>query len=258
MFFGKKDELSKGDREVVEWVQEIVDKFKFVFLEKDRWLLIAEGLKVTLLVTFLALLLGLVIGMLVAIVRTSHDQMKKDNVRGVARFFLGIMNGICKVYLTVIRGTPVMVQLLLMYFVILVSAESEITVAVMTFGINSGAYVAEIFRSGIMSIDKGQMEAGRSLGLSYVTTMTKVILPQAIKNVLPALVNEIITLLKETSICGAIGLSELTRGAENIQSATYEALFPLLMVALIYLVIVMMFTALMSKIERRLRESDLR
>ncbi|MBR3683345.1 MAG: amino acid ABC transporter permease [Lachnospiraceae bacterium] len=257
MFFSKKDELSKGDREVVEWVQEIVDKFKFVFLEKDRWMFITDGLKVTLMVTFLALLLGLIIGMVVAVIRTSYNQLKRE-LRGVKKVLFSILDGLCGIYLTIIRGTPVLVQLLLMYFVILVYEDSKLVVAVATFGINSGAYVAEIFRSGIMSIDKGQMEAGRSLGLSYVTTMTKVILPQAIKNVLPALVNEIITLLKETSICGYIGLNELTRGGDIIRGATFEALFPLLMVALIYLVIVMIFTALMSKIERRLRESDLR
>lgn len=257
MFFGKKDELSKGDRKVVEWVQEIVDKFKFVFLEKDRWMFITDGLKVTLMVTFLALLLGLIIGMVVAVIRTSYNQLKRE-LRGVKKVLFSILDGLCGIYLTIIRGTPVLVQLLLMYFVILVYEDSKLVVAVATFGINSGAYVAEIFRSGIMSIDKGQMEAGRSLGLSYVTTMTKVILPQAIKNVLPALVNEIITLLKETSICGYIGLNELTRGGDIIRGATFEALFPLLMVALIYLVIVMIFTALMGKIERRLRESDLR
>lgn len=242
---------------MVEFFGDFVDKFKFVFIEKDRWMFIVEGLKVTLIVTFLALILGLVIGMTVAVIKTSHDQLKKEK-GGFGHFILGVLNFICKIYLTIIRGTPVLVQLLLMYFVILLNTDSKIVVAVFTFGVNSGAYVAEIFRSGIMSIDKGQMEAGRSLGLSYVTTMIKVILPQAIKNVLPALVNEIITLLKETSICGYIGLNELTRGGDIIRGTTFEAMLPLLAVAVIYLAIVMLFTVLMGKIERRLRESDLR
>ncbi len=237
---------------------EFAEKVKFVFFEKDRWKFITKGLLTTLEVTFLALLVGLLIGIVVAIIRTSHDQLKEESKKGVGGFFLKLANIICKIYLTVIRGTPVLVQLLLMYFVILLPLDSKIMVAVLTFGINSGAYVAEIFRSGIMSIDKGQMEAGRSLGLSYVTTMVKVILPQALKNVLPALVNEIIALLKETSICGFIGLNELTRGGDIIRGATFEAFLPLIIVAVIYLAIVMLFTWLMGKIERRLRESDIR
>lgn len=240
------------------WIQNFVEEFKFVFIEKERWRFITEGVLTTMEVTFLALLLGLVIGMVVAVIRTSHDQLKDGGLRGFSGFIIKLLNAICRIYLTIIRGTPVLVQLLLMFFVILVSSDSKIFVAVMTFGINSGAYVAEIFRSGIMSIDKGQMEAGRSLGLSYVTTMIKVILPQAIKNVLPALVNEIIALLKETSICGYIGLNELTRGGDIIRGNTFQAMLPLLMVAVIYLAIVMLFTLLMSKLERRLRESDIR
>jgi len=242
----------------VDWLNEFIEKLKFVFIEKDRWVYIAKGVLTTLEVTFLALLIGLVIGLVVAIIRTTHDQLKEEKLKGFGGLIIKLLNAFCKVYLTIIRGTPVMVQLLLMYFVILVTSESKVFVAVLTFGINSGAYVAEIFRSGIMSIDKGQMEAGRSLGLSYVTTMVKVILPQAFKNVLPSLVNEIIALLKETSICGTIGLNELTRGGSIIQGATFEALLPLLVVAIIYLAIVMLFTFIMGKIERRLRESDIR
>lgn len=237
---------------------EFAEKVKLVFFEKDRWKFITKGLLTTLEVTFLALLVGLLIGIVVAIIRTSHDQLKEESKKGVGGFFLKLANIICKIYLTVIRGTPVLVQLLLMFFVILRPLDSKIMVAVLTFGINSGAYVAEIFRSGIMSIDKGQMEAGRSLGLSYVTTMVKVILPQALKNVLPALVNEIIALLKETSICGFIGLNELTRGGDIIRGDTFQAFLPLIIVAVIYLAIVMLFTWLMGKIERRLRESDIR
>lgn len=240
------------------WLEEFIEDFKFIFIEDNRWMFITDGLKTTLLVTFLALILGLIIGMVVAVVRTSYDQLKGENLRGVSGVLLKIADLICRLYLTVIRGTPVLVQLLLMYFVIMASADSKVVVAVITFGINSGAYVAEIFRSGIMSIDKGQMEAGRSLGLSYTTTMIKVILPQAIKNCLPALVNEIITLLKETSICGYIGLNELTRGGDIIRGTVFEAFLPLIVVAVIYLAIVMLFTAILGKLERRLRESDLR
>lgn len=246
------------EKKLANWIQEFVETFKFVFIEKDRWKFITSGLQTTLEVTFMALLLGIAIGLVVAVIRTSHDQLKEGGLRGISGFIIKILNFICRLYLTIIRGTPVLVQLLLMYFVILVSAKSKVVVAVFTFGINSGAYVAEIFRSGIMSVDKGQMEAGRSLGLSYVTTMVKVILPQALKNVLPALVNEIIALLKETSICGYIGLNELTRGGDIIRGNTFEAMLPLLMVAVIYLLIVMLFTLLMSRIERRLRESDIR
>ncbi len=240
------------------WIQKLVEDFKFIFIEENRWMFITDGLKITLMVTFGALLFGLIIGMVVAVVRTSYEELKGEKLKGISGFFLKLANMICKLYLTIIRGTPVLVQLLIMYFVVLINVDSKATVAIITFGINSGAYVAEIFRSGIMSIDKGQMEAGRSLGLSYSVTMIKVILPQAIKNVLPALVNEIITLLKETSICGYIGLNELTRGGDIIRGTVFEAFMPLIVVAIIYLVIVMLFTALLGKLERRLRESDIR
>lgn len=239
-------------------LEEFKQLFILDFIEKERWKFITNGLLVTMQVTLLALLLGLVIGLVVAVIRTSHDQLREDSRKGISFFFLSVMNFLCRVYLTVIRGTPVLVQLLIMYFIILKSSNSKVFVAVMAFGINSGAYVAEIFRSGIMSIDKGQMEAGRSLGLGYITTMQKIILPQALKNVLPALVNEIITLLKETSICGYIGLNELTRGGDIIRGGTFDPYLPLFGVALIYLVIVMIFTWLMGFLERRLRESDIR
>ena len=240
----------------MEFVIELKEKLIFDFIEKQRYLYIVNGLKVTALVTLLALILGLAIGVVVAVIRTAHDQVGEAGRKGFAGFLLNLLNLICRVYLTVIRGTPAMVQLLLMYFVFLASSTNKVLVAVLSFGINSGAYVAEIFRSGIMSIDKGQMEAGRSLGLGYGKTMQKIILPQAIKNVLPALVNEMITLLKETSICGYIGLNDLTRGGDIIRGNTFDALPPLIAVAAIYLVIVMFFTWLMGKLERRLRESD--
>lgn len=240
----------------MEWLQKFIDKLIFVFVEKQRYLYIVKGLQTTIIVTLFALLLGLLIGIIVAVIRTAHDQMAESRRDGITGALLNILNAVCRLYLTVIRGTPTMVQLLLMFFVFLASSNNKVMVAILTFGINSGAYVAEIFRSGIMSIDKGQMEAGRSLGLSYPVTMQKIILPQAIKNVLPALVNEMITLLKETSICGYIGLNELTRGGDIIRGNTFQALLPLLAVAAIYLIIVMFFTWVMSKLERRLRESD--
>ena len=223
------------------------EKFIQNFIEDDRWRLLADGLGVTLKVTFFAVILGIVLGFIVAIVRSTHDKTGK----------LKVLNFIAKIYLAVIRGTPVMVQLLISYYVIFTAPNmSKVVVAVLAFGINSGAYVAEIVRSGIMSIDDGQFEAGRSLGLNYLQTMIHIIMPQAFKNVLPALSNEFIVLLKETSICGYIALDDLTRGAIKIQSRTYEAFLPLITVALIYLGLVMILTAGVSRLERRLRNSD--
>ena len=217
------------------------------FIEKDRWQYLLTGLENTLLITIFAVLIGVAIGFLVAIIRASHDKNGS----------LKILNFICRVYLTVIRGTPTMIQLMITYYIIFASVNvSKIFVAVCAFGINSGAYVAEIVRSGIMSIDQGQFEAGRSLGLNYTQTMTKIILPQAVKNILPALGNEMIVLLKETSISGYIGLTDLTRGGDIIRSRTYDALMPLMAVAIIYLVMVMIFSKLVSMLERRLRNSD--
>ncbi len=208
---------------------------------------IADGLKVTLLVTFFAVLVGIVLGFLVAVVRSTYDKTGK----------LKLLNILCQVYLTVIRGTPVVVQLLIIYFVIFGSVNiDKIFVAVMAFGLNSGAYVAEIFRSGIMSIDGGQFEAGRSLGFNYVQTMRYIIMPQAFKNVLPALGNEFIVLLKETSVAGYIALQDLTKGGDIIRSRTYDAFMPLIAVAIIYLVMVLIFTKLVNMLERRLRSSD--
>lgn len=212
---------------------------------KFMWLL--EGLRNTLVITALAVIIGVVIGFLVAIVRSAHD--KSGSFK--------ILNVICRVYLTVIRGTPTMIQLLIMNFVILASWNvNPILVGSLAFGINSGAYVAEIVRSGIMSIDAGQTEAGRSLGLNFSQTMRLIIMPQAFKNVLPALVNEMIVLLKETSIIGYIGMMDLTKGAMLIQSRTYNAFWPLMAAAVIYLVMVMILTFFMNKLERRLRTSE--
>ena len=237
---------------------ELKEKFILDFIEDNRWHFITDGLWVTIKVSVLSLLIGIVIGIVVAIIRCSHDQQEKKDLKGVGGFVLKLLNLFCRAYITVIRGTPALVQLLIMYFIIMVSCRSKVTVAVLTFGINSGAYLAEIFRGGIMAVDKGQMEAGRSLGLGYVATMKEIILPQAFKSVLPSLVNELISLLKETSICGYIGLNELTRGGDIIRGTTFDALLPLLTVAVIYLALVMGISALMGKLERRLRASDYR
>lgn len=228
-------------------LQTLQDRFVTNFIADDRWKYILEGLGVTLRVTFFAVLIGIVIGFMVAVVRSTYDRTGK----------LKILNLFCKLYLTVIRGTPVVVQLLIIYFVIFGSSDiSKTLVAVMAFGLNSGAYVAEIFRSGIMSIDNGQFEAGRSLGFNYVQTMLHIIMPQAFKNVLPALGNEFIVLLKETSVSGYIALQDLTKAGDIIRSRTYDAFMPLIAVALIYLAMVLIFTKLVNMLERRLRNSD--
>lgn len=227
--------------------QTFQEKFVNNFIAEERWRYIWEGLGVTLKVTFFAVLLGIVLGFLVSIVRSTYDKTGK----------LKVLNAICKLYLTVFRGTPVVVQLLIIYFVIFGSVDiSKILVAVLAFGINSGAYVAEIFRSGIMSIDNGQFEAGRSLGFNYTQTMVHIIMPQAFKNVLPALGNEFISLLKETSVSGYIALQDLTKGGDIIRSRTYDAFMPLIAVAAIYLVMVLILSKLVNILERRLRSSD--
>ena len=228
-------------------MEELKSSFISNFIDDNRWRYITDGLKITLLVTVFAVLIGVVLGFLIAIVRTTHDKTGK----------LKILNAICKVYLTVIRGTPVVVQLMIIYFIIFGSVDiSKVVVAIVAFGINSGAYVAEIFRSGIMSIDNGQFEAGRSLGFNYAQTMMYIVMPQAFKNVLPTLCNEFISLLKETSVSGYIALQDLTKGGDIIRSRTYDAFMPLIAVALIYLAMVMIFTKLVSLLERRLRNSD--
>lgn len=228
--------------------EEFQNKFINNFITEDRWQYIADGLLITLQITFFAVIIGIVIGFLVAVVRSTYDKTGK----------LKILNALCRMYLTVIRGTPVVVQLLIIYFVIFGSARdmSKAVVAVIAFGFNSGAYVAEIFRSGIMSVDSGQFEAGRSLGFNYVQTMRYIIMPQAFKNVLPALCNEFIVLLKETSVSGYIALQDLTKGGDIIRSRTYDAFMPLLAVAIIYLTMVIIFTKLVEMLERRLRSSD--
>lgn len=222
-------------------------RFYLNFIKDSRWTYMWDGLMVTLEVTLFATLIGILVGFLVAIIRSTHDRTGK----------MKILNAVCQVYLTVIRGTPVVVQLLIVYFVIFGSVNvSKVLVAVLAFGINSGAYVAEICRAGIMSIDIGQMEAGRSIGFSYGQTMWYIVLPQAFKNVLPALGNEFIVLLKETSVSGYIALHDLTKGGDVIRSRTYDAFMPMIGVALVYLAMVLGFTKLVSLLERRLNQSE--
>ena len=246
---------TKGEEEMLESLKLGIYQ---TFILDDNYQYFIKGLGTKLTVTIFALVLGVILGVIVAVIRSAYDQ-QPEKKKGLP---LKILNGICKVYLTVIRGTPMMVQLLIMWFIVWASARSTdsnmLRCAILAFGINSGAYVAEIFRSGIMSIDKGQMEAGRSVGLTYAATMRYIIIPQAFKNVLPALGNELITLLKETSVVTVIGLRDLTKGAMIIQSKTYQAIVPYLAIAAIYLVMVMFLTWVMGKLERRLRQSDLR
>ena len=232
------------------------DTFYRCFIEDNRWRYLTRGLGNTLLITFFALLIGVALGVVVAIVRTSWDKNRDDMRPGLGRSLLGLANGVCKIYLTVIRGTPVVVQLMIMYYIIFASSRNGVAVATLAFGVNSGAYVAEIFRAGIMSIDQGQFEAGRSLGFNYVRTMQYIIVPQAFKNVLPSLANEFIVLLKETSVAGYVTVRDLTMGGNIIRSVTYSPFLPLLAVALVYLVMVMFFTWLVGKLERRLRNSE--
>ena len=225
----------------------MAEKFYQNFIKDDRWKYLTDGLLTTLEITLFAVLIGILLGFLVAVIRSTYEKTGK----------LKILNFICNVYLTIIRGTPVVVQLLITYFVIFAAFDiNKVLVAILAFGINSGAYVAEIIRGGILSIDNGQFEAGRSLGFNYPQTMIYIILPQVFKNVLPALANEFIVLLKETSVAGYIALQDLTKGGDIIRSQTYSATMPLLAVAAIYLVLVMIFTYLVNCLERRLRNSE--
>jgi His/Glu/Gln/Arg/opine family amino acid ABC transporter permease subunit len=240
-----------------ELFSSLKEQFISTFIVEDRWLQLVEGLGTTLLITFFALLIGLVVGSLIAIIRSTYEMNVKGRKAGrVSDYIIKVLNVICNIYLTIIRGTPVVVQLMIMYFIIFASSRNGVFAAILSFGINSGAYVAEIIRSGIMSIDKGQFEASRSLGFDYKRTMALIILPQALKNVLPALGNEFIVLLKETSVAGYVAVQDLTYIGNLIRSRTYEAFFPLITVAVIYLVLVLIFTFLLGKLERRLRNSD--
>ena len=234
-----------------EYLMKLAEDFKISFtnnfITDDRWHYLTKGLLVTLEITFFAVLIGIILGFIIAVIRTTYDKTRKFKV----------LNAICKLYITIIRGTPVVLQLLIIYYVVFATvAVDKVLAAVVAFGLNSAAYVAEIVRSGIMSVDPGQMEAGRSLGFTYGKTMWYIVLPQAFKNILPALGNEFIVLLKETSVSGYIALADLTKGGEYIRSRTYDAFMPLIAVALIYLGIVMLLTYLVNKLERRLSKSD--
>jgi His/Glu/Gln/Arg/opine family amino acid ABC transporter permease subunit len=237
------------------------ERFELNFLKDDRYLYLLNGFKLTLWITVVATLISLCIGVTIAIIKTTYANLHGKKSVGVwqtfAQMLLSFFNAVCNIYLTVIRGTPTVVQLLIIYYVIFASVKVDKTfVAIVAFGINGGAYVAEIVRSGIMSIDKGQSEAGRSLGFGYLATMWYIVLPQAFKNILPALGNEFITLLKETSISGYIALEDLTKGADIIRSLTYDPFMPLITMALIYLVTVLLISLVLNFIERKLRAND--
>jgi His/Glu/Gln/Arg/opine family amino acid ABC transporter permease subunit len=228
-------------------LQSLKDEFILNFIDDNRWQYLAKGLATTLEITLFAAIIGIIIGFLVAIIRTTHDNTGT----------LKVPNAICGLYLTVIRGTPVLVQLLILYFVIFASVRIDKTfTAIIAFGINSGAYQAEIFRSGIQSVSRGQFEAGRSLGFNYRQTVWLIIMPQAIRNVIPALCNEFIALMKETSIAGYIALEDLTKGGDIIRSRTYSAFMPYIAVAAIYLVLVLLMTSVEKRIERSLKKSE--
>lgn len=232
---------------MAEWWANFVERFVNNFITDDRWRYLLDGLGVTLLITLCAVVIGIALGFLVAMIRSTHD--KTGGMK--------IGNAICRFYLTVIRGTPIVVQLLIIYFVIFGSVKIDKTlVAIIAFGVNSGAYVAEIFRAGIMSVDNGQFEAGRSLGFNYTQTMINIIMPQAFKNSVPPLANELIVLLKETAIVGYIALQDLTKGGDIIRGRTFDAFMPLIAVALIYLTIVMILSKGVNILERRLSKSD--
>lgn len=234
------------------FLEQLEFNFRQSFLDGDRWLGYLNGLKITLIITVLALAMGVILGVLIAVVRTSYDQQPKNK----RSLWLRALNRLCVIYVTIIRGVPMMVQLLIWGFVIFASSRFMIGVAILAFGANSGAYVSEIIRSGIMSIDKGQMEAGRSLGLTYGTVMKDIIIPQAIKNILPALGNEMITLFKDTSLVTVIAVVDLTKMAMQVQAKTYQAFMPFIGIAIVYLAIVMILTWLLGILERRLRKSD--
>ena len=239
---------------MIQWLMELGGRFHTAFVAEGRWKLYADGLVVTLELTVLALILGIVIGLVVAVIRSAHDQQRP----GRRNPLLGFVNVLLNIYTTVIRGTPMMVQILIWCFVIFTSSRNKIMVGAIGLGINSGAYVAEIIRGGLMSVDVGQSEAGRSLGLNYFDTMRFIVVPQAFKNILPSLGNEFITLFKDTSLVNTIGAAELTYQAMRIGGRNYDYMPPLIGSAVMYLVIVIIFTGVQGALERRLRQSDRR
>ena len=242
---------------LLQW-QDFCDVFYLNFIRDNKWKWLVEGLGNTLVITFFAVLLGIAIGIVVAAVRSTYDKNGESIKRqgGIQWFLLRFFNGVCNLYLTLFRGTPIVVQLLIMYFVVFASSSNDTVIAILAFGINSGAYVAEIFRGGILSIDNGQFEAGRALGFNYLQTMAYIITPQMFKTVLPTLCNEFIVLLKETSVAGYVGIMDLTKAGDLIRGRTFSALMPLLAVAMIYLILVIVLTKLVGLLERRLRKSE--
>ena len=252
-YYAQLSEMARAGQEL-GFFDNFFRLFYQAFIEGNRWQLYLRGLAVTLQLTVIALCIGIVLGVLVAVVRTAHDQQRL----GRRSIFLSLCNILCQIYTTVIRGTPMMVQLLIWGFVIFSSSRNKTMVGALGIGINSGAYVAEIVRAGLMSVDGGQAEAGRSLGLNYFDTMRYIVIPQAFKNILPALGNEFIVLFKDTSLVSAIGGAELIYYAKAVGSKTFEVMFPYLGVAVIYLTAVLILTWLQGKLERRLRQSDRR
>ena len=242
--------MAAAGEEITVW-QSIFVKFYQAFIEADRWLQYLEGMATTLYVTVIAILIGIVLGVIVASIRTAHDQQRRRK-----SVFLGVLNFICKVYVTIVRGTPMMVQLMILGFVIFKSSRNFTMVGALGLGLNSGAYVAEIIRGGLMSLDQGQSEAGRSLGLGYLDTMRFIVVPQAFKAVLPALGNEFIILLKDTSLLTVIGGKELVHAAQGIMNRTWEQMYPLFGISIMYLIMVMILSWLQGKLERRLRQSE--
>ena len=240
------------------WFADLKAEFVLNFVAGNRWRMLVDGLSNTFIMTGVALCIGIAIGIVIAVIRSTYDTNRQKIRSKLGRAVLAIINRLCIIYTTVIRGTPMVVQLLILYYIVFASSRNGLMVASFSFGLNSGAYVSEIFRGGIMSIEKGQMEAGRSLGLNYVQTMWYIIAPQMIRNVLPTLANEFITLIKETSIAGYVAVMDLTFAGNRIRGVTFSPMMPLIAVALIYLVIVMVLTWLTGKLERRLRQSDIR
>ena len=238
----------------IGWLDSIGPRLQRAFVEGERWKLYLQGLGVTLELTVVALIFGVLLGLVVAVVRTAHDQQRLGRKNPV----LGVLNVLCQIYTTVIRGTPMLVQLYIWTFVIFPSERNKVLVGFIGLGVNSGAYVAEIIRGGLMSVDAGQSEAGRSLGLNYFDTMRFIVIPQAFKNILPSMGNELVTLFKDTSLVNTIGAAEMTYYATRIGGKTFDYMPPLLIIAAMYLVFVMGLTWLQGRLERRLRQSDRR
>ena len=240
------------------WFSDVKAEFVLNFVAGNRWKMLLTGLGNTFIMTAVALCIGIVIGIVIAVIRSTYDTNRTKIRSALGRVILAIVNRLCIIYTTVIRGTPMVVQLLILYYIVFATSRNGLMVAAFSFGLNSGAYVSEIFRGGIMSIEKGQMEAGRSLGLTYVQSMWYIIAPQMFRNVLPTLANEFITLIKETSIAGYVAVMDLTFAGNRIRGVTFSPMMPLIAVALIYLVLVTALTWLTGKLERRLHQSDIR